>query len=381
MVLISSIGYSQTYSYSHTIGTTGVSGSDNTHFNEPRGVAFDSNGKIYVADNRNRRIQIFNSDGIYNSTFSSGSGNSDFNFPEDIVIDDSDNIYIVNDNIQDIHKFNSSFNFVTKISHDGVVGLANDGVVTYAAYFNQHNIVRFNTNLGIANTYGSSGSGTFQFDSPVGIEVDASGNIYVADKGNHRVQIYDSSFNYIVTLGVTDESGSDNDHFSGPSAVAIDPVNGNILIMDLNNRRVQVFDSSYNYVTTIAGNGSGTGNDQILGGNNMDVDVDSSGNVYISDFLNHRVQVFTKNVLSVNDVSLKSSVSFYPNPAKDMLNFKTDFDTSFISINNVLGQRVLETKKQSYNFSLDINGLIQGLYFIEIKNKDGVKVSRKFIKD
>lgn len=380
-LFLATIGYSQTYNYSHTIGVTGVSGSDNAHFNQLYGVDFDSSGKIYVADNNNKRIQVFNSDGTYNSTFNSGAGNLRIDFVADIVIDDSDNIYTVNDNFQELHKFNSSFGYITKISHNGITGLANDGTVTYAANYRDHYIIKFNSSLGVANTYGSSGNGTYQLNVPTGIEVDASGNMYVADRDNDRVQIYDASFNYIATLGVTNVSGSDNSHFNRPNAVAVDPIDGTILVMDSNNRRVQVFDASFNYVTTIAGNGSGTGNDQLLGGSNMDVDVDGSGNVYISDNLNHRVQVFTKNVLGVDDVSLKSSVSFYPNPAQETLNFKTTFNTSFISISNILGQRVFEAKEQSNNFSLDISVLTQGLYFVEIKNEHGTKVSRKFIKN
>ena len=59
LMFISIVGHSQTYDYSYTLGVTGVSGSDNSHFYEPMGIDFDSNFNIYVADRNNQRVQIF----------------------------------------------------------------------------------------------------------------------------------------------------------------------------------------------------------------------------------------------------------------------------------------------------------------------------------
>jgi DNA-binding beta-propeller fold protein YncE len=122
--------------------------------------------------------------------------------------------------------------------------------------------------------------------------VDASGNIYVADRGNHRVQKYNSNLEWQMTLGITGECGYDFDHFCEPYGVAVD-VTGNIYVAEKFSHRVQVFDASGAYLTTIAGAIS----DQTGGlRETYGLDVDSAGNVYIADLFNHRVQVFAPGV-------------------------------------------------------------------------------------
>jgi DNA-binding beta-propeller fold protein YncE len=112
----------------------------------------------------------------------------------------------------------------------------------------------------------------------------------VADTLNHRVQIFDSSRVWQRTLG---GFGFDNDHFWEPFGVAVDPA-GNLFVAEKGNPRVQVFDSNWNYCTTIGG----------VRGNQPDqfrqlygVDVDAAGNVYVADLLNHRIQKYAPGEL------------------------------------------------------------------------------------
>ncbi|MCY9660988.1 cadherin-like beta sandwich domain-containing protein [Paenibacillus chondroitinus] len=85
-----------------------------------------------------------------------------------------------------------------------------------------------------------------------GVAVDASGKIYVADLGNHRVQIYNSDESLYKTLGVKGVLGSDNSHFNSPRAVEVERTTGDIYVLDSTNNRVQVFDSQGNWLRTIA---------------------------------------------------------------------------------------------------------------------------------
>ena len=71
--------------YSATLGVTGVSGSDNLHFNQPGRLAVDSTGRLYVADSNNNRIQRCTLSGTWNcATFLAGLG-----FPTAIAVDSS----------------------------------------------------------------------------------------------------------------------------------------------------------------------------------------------------------------------------------------------------------------------------------------------------
>jgi DNA-binding beta-propeller fold protein YncE len=87
--------------------------------------------------------------------------------------------------------------------------------------------------------WGSYGSGPGQFNTPYGVAIDASGNVYVAETINHRVQVFSGSGVYLTQFG---SLGSGSGQFSQPTDVAVD-VNGNIYVADHNNHRIQVFGS------------------------------------------------------------------------------------------------------------------------------------------
>jgi DNA-binding beta-propeller fold protein YncE len=83
----------------------------------------------------------------------------------------------------------------------------------------------------------------FGWGSPRNVAVDSNGNVYVADTNNHRIQIYNSSGSYVTTLG---SAGSGNYQFDAPNGVAVDG-SGNIYVADSSNHRVQIYNSSRVY--------------------------------------------------------------------------------------------------------------------------------------
>ena len=122
----------------------GSKGSDDGQFNNPRGVAVDSSGNVYVADSNNYRIEKFDSNGTFLAKWgSNGSGDGQFKYPDGVAVDSSGNVYVADTNNYRIEKFDSNGTFLTK--------------------------------------WGSIGSGDGQFKDPYGVAVDSSGNVYVAD--------------------------------------------------------------------------------------------------------------------------------------------------------------------------------------------------------
>lgn len=85
--------------------------------------------------------------------------------------------------------------------------------------------------------WGSLGSGDGQFNNPAGIVVDSSGNIFVADFYNHRIQKFTSSGVFITKWG---SQGSGNGQFDRPEGVAVDS-SGNVYVADTYNHRIQKF--------------------------------------------------------------------------------------------------------------------------------------------
>jgi DNA-binding beta-propeller fold protein YncE len=146
------------------------------------------------------------------------------------------------------------------------------------------NVVYTVTGYQFVTQWGSYGTGSGQFNSPFGIAVDASKNVYVADTSNNRIQKFDSSGNFITTWG---SSGAGNGQFEGPRAVAV-YASGNVYVLDNGNNRIQKFDSSGNFITTWGS--SGTGNGQFE--SPIGIAVNASGNVYVADYGNNRIQKF-----------------------------------------------------------------------------------------
>ena len=85
--------------------------------------------------------------------------------------------------------------------------------------------------------WGSQGSGDGQFKRPAGIVVDETGNVYVSDRGNHRMQVFDSNGRFLRKWG---SKGGGDGQFQYPESVAVDGA-GNVYVADVENRRFQVF--------------------------------------------------------------------------------------------------------------------------------------------
>jgi len=250
LAIMTNIGFALSLSVILTFGTCG---SGDGQFMSPNGVAVDSSGNIYVADTGNARIQKFDSNGNFILKFGTvGSDIGQFAFPFGVAVDSTGNIYAADSGNDRIQKFDSNTNFIFK--------------------------------------FGTNGSGDGQFAFPGDIAVDSSGNIYVADTGNSRIQKFDSNGNFILKFGTF---GSGNRQFMSPNGVAVDS-SGNIYVADsgedTDNHRIQKFDSNGNFILKFGTFGSDIGQFSFP----RDVAVDSSGNIYVADSTNHRIQVIAQ---------------------------------------------------------------------------------------
>jgi len=122
---------------------------------------------------------------------------------------------------------------------------------------------------------------------PSGIAQDSSGNLYVADSGNHRIQKFNRQGKL---LGKWGGFGSGDGQFSTPFSLTIDPA-GNIYVVDKENDRIQKFSSAGAYLQKWGSRGTANGQFFNLGG----IASDSAGNVYVADAGNSRIQKFNGN--------------------------------------------------------------------------------------
>jgi tripartite motif-containing protein 71 len=135
--------------------------------------------------------------------------------------------------------------------------------------------------------WGSEGSSNGQFNAPVGIAVDSTGNVYVADKENNRIQKFDSNGKYITQWS----SYYNNWKLSDPTGVAVDSV-GNIYIANQGNKSVVKMNSKGVFITQWGSEVIGDGKYF----NPTGIAVDSSSNVYVTNtFSNNRIVKFNSN--------------------------------------------------------------------------------------
>jgi DNA-binding beta-propeller fold protein YncE len=172
----------------------------------------------------------------------------------------------------------------------GPAGMAIDpvshNIVVTDAIYNRVQI--FDSSGNYLGQFGSRGTGNGQFDEPFGVAIDpASGDIVVADHFNNRVQIFDSSGNYLSQFG---SQGTGNGQFEGPLGVAIDPATRNIAVVENGfNSRVQIFTAAGVYVSQFGSFGSGNG--QFDQPSDLQFDPTNS-NIVVADRFNNRVQIF-----------------------------------------------------------------------------------------
>jgi phosphodiesterase/alkaline phosphatase D-like protein len=133
---------------------------------------------------------------------------------------------------------------------------------------------------GVPNAlFGAQGSGVGQLSGPVGVAVDeSSGDVYVADAGNNRVEEFGAEGKYVATItGAETPAGS----FSNPSGVAVDnsasPAKGDLYVMDVGHHVIDVFESSGKYLSQIKGTPSS------FEGELNGVTVDASGDLWVHE--------------------------------------------------------------------------------------------------
>ena len=139
----------------------------------------------------------------------------------------------------------------------------------------------FDLDLNFIRSIGSRGSGRGEFDCPFYVAFDTTGNMYVIEYGNDRVQVMDSSGQFIRMFGLEGEG-----KLSHPTALHI--ADKYVFVSDMGNHRIAVYETSGQYVTSFGRRGEGEGEFWYT----RCITSCVSGCIYVCDLGNDRVQVF-----------------------------------------------------------------------------------------
>ena len=141
--------------------------------------------------------------------------------------------------------------------------------------------------------WGNNGTTDGQFTTPRNVAVGPDDSIYVADTGNHRIQVFDKEGKFILKWG---SQGTGQGQFNEPWGIAV-AENGSVFVTDTWNHRIQMFSSIGQFQGEFGGFANvQQGDPQAEPGKfwgPRDIALDADGNVYVTDTGNKRVQKFT----------------------------------------------------------------------------------------
>lgn len=304
-------------------GFPGLSGSadgqgSTARFNLLSGIATDSAGNVYVSDSGNNKIRKITPDGTVSTLAGTGAvgaadgvaASATFNFPDGIAVDSGGAIYVVDNGN---HK-------LRKIAGGTVSTLAGSG------------------SAGSANGTGAAAS----FNFPVGVAVDGSGNIYVADTSNHTIRKVDA-LGSVTTLagtalasGTTDATGAAA-RFNLPFGMATDAA-GNIFVADTDNHTIRKVTPA-GVVTTVAGAATVSGAADGAGGAArflfpFGIAIDPSSNFVVADTGNNTIRSLSAAAF-VDTLAGEASVASSADGAGSAAGFSFPFGVTVDKTGNV----------------------------------------------
>ena len=358
----------------------------------PSDVALDGLGNYYIADTYNNRIRKVNATGII--TTIAGNDTAGYNgdnipataahlwHPVGVACDNAGNIYISDSYNSRIRRINT-LGIITTIAGNGVSGYTSDNVLAdtteiynphcltldgasniYFTDFGNYRIRKIDASgiittiagTGVMGNTGDNGLATgAEINSPWGIVMDNSGNIYFSDYFENVVRKISASgiITRIAGKGIYGYSGdngpADSAAFENISGLAVDN-SGDLYISDVYNSRIRKVNMGSGIIVTIVGDGvHGFSGDNGPATNAKIEDpgglvFDDAGNLYIADFGNDRIR-FVTSVENVEQINQKPDIAIYPNPSTGIFSlsiYSIDQENAVAVITNSLGEKVKE---------------------------------------
>ncbi|HET9807735.1 MAG TPA: Ig-like domain-containing protein [Nitrososphaeraceae archaeon] len=279
-----------------------------------------------------------------------GMANGQFDAPFSAIVDSSGNVFVADTINNRIQKF--------QLSNPCPTGTTQ--VVSGVCF---------------VTTWGSLGTANGQFSYPYGIAVDSSGNVFVADGNNERIQKFQLSNSCPtgttqVVSGVCfvtkwGSQGIADGQFEIPWGIAVDSSN-NVFVADTANHRIQKFTNSGTFVTKWGSQGTADGQFS----SPVNVAVDISGNVFVVDNDNFRIQKFVDDTIPPTvTITSPPNESTFIAPATETINVNATDNLGIKQVQLYVNNKLLDNDK-SYPYSITLTNVPLGVYSLTAKAYD-----------
>lgn len=259
----------------------------------PYGIAIDSKGLVYVADQKVGAVFIFNTETHDVSLIRNGY-EAHFGWINGLAIDDDDRLFVSDGKTHRVLVFSPKHEVINQIA-EGLadpVGLAIDteNRLLYVVDTQQDQVVVFDADsLKELRRIGTGGKNHWlttpgDFGAPSNAAVDKDGNLYVTDTMNNRVEIFDADGTFISEFG---KHGDGPGYLARPKGIAVDG-DGHIWVADSYQDRVQVFNREGRLLTYLGGHGHYPGQFEDLVG----LAIDKQNRVFTTEQYPGRLQMF-----------------------------------------------------------------------------------------
>ena len=260
----------------------------------PYGIAIDSKGLVYVADQRVGAVFIFNTQTRETQMIRNGL-EAHFGWINGLAIDDDDRLFVSDGKMRRVLIFKPNHELEGQITEGLVdpVGLAIDTTnrFLYVVDTQQDQVIVYDADsLKLLRRIGTGGKNHFlttpgDFGAPQCVAVDKDGDVYVTDTLNNRVEIFDADGNFITQFG---KAGDGPGYFERPKGIAVDS-DEHVWVADAMQDRLQVFNREGRLLTYIGqGHGELPGQFQTLVG----VAIDKKNTVFTTEQEPGRLQIF-----------------------------------------------------------------------------------------
>ena len=260
---------------------------------EPYGMAVDSKGNLYVADQKVGAIFIFNTE-TRDVDLIKNKEHAHFVRIIGLAMDDNDRLFVSDPGLRHVLVFDAAHkaeDVITEgMSEPGGLAIDKENRLLYVADVELDQVLVYDADtFKLKRKIGTTGhkhelTTPGDLAKPSGLAVDADGNLYVCDTLNNRIEIFDADGKFIRTFG---KSGDGPGYFARPKGVAIDSDN-HIWVADGMQDRVQVFNQETQLLITFGGHGILPGQFQGL----VSIASDNQNRIFTSEIYPGRVQQF-----------------------------------------------------------------------------------------